>query len=248
MKPIIELTDVSKRYFIGQSVQTRDFRDVLASSLNPSNWFHKRPQSTHEFWALRHVSFTVHHGEVLGIVGRNGAGKSTLLKLISRITPPTEGEIKLRGKVTSLLEIGVGFHGELTGRENIYLSGAILGMKREDIKNRFAQIVRFAGVRKFIDTPVRFYSSGMYMRLAFSVAAYLKPEILIVDEVLSVGDAQFQKKSLKKMEEVRRMGKAVLFVSHNIESIQKICTRAIVLDRGRIIYDGNVFSAKKYLY
>lgn len=245
MRPIIELHHVSKRYFLGSPDPRRDLRDRVGQLLaHPMSFFRKKPLE--EFWALKDVSFSTYFGEVLGIIGKNGAGKSTLLKILSRITPPTAGEIRIRGKVTSLLEIGVGFNDELTGRENIYLNGAILGMKQQHIKKRFDEIVAFADVSEFIDTPVRFYSSGMYMRLAFSVAAHLQPDILIVDEVLSVGDVQFQEKGLKKMEEVRKLGKAVLFVSHNTESIKKICTRAIVLDHGHLVFDGDAVSAERY--
>jgi lipopolysaccharide transport system ATP-binding protein len=186
-----------------------------------------------EFWALRNVSFEVKQGEVVGIIGRNGAGKSTLLKLLSRITEPTEGRVRLRGRVASLLEVGTGFHPELTGRENIYLNGAILGMAREEISRKFDEIVDFAGTEKFLDTPVKRYSSGMYVRLAFAVAAHLEPEILIVDEVLSVGDAEFQKKCMGKMHDVASgKGRTVLFVSHNMVAIQSLCQHAVMLERG----------------
>ncbi len=190
------------------------------------------------FWALRDVSFEVAPGEVVGVIGRNGAGKSTLLKLLSRITEPSEGRITLRGRVGSLLEVGTGFHPELTGRENIFLNGAILGMKRAEIRKRFDEIVAFAEVEKFLDTPVKHYSSGMYMRLAFSVAAHLEPEILLVDEVLAVGDASFQRKCLNKMESVSKHGRTVFFVSHNMPAITRLCPRAIMLDRGRVYQDG----------
>lgn len=188
-----------------------------------------------EFWALRNVSFEVKQGEVLGIIGRNGAGKSTLLKVLSRITEPTEGRVRIRGRVASLLEVGTGFHPELTGRENIFLNGAILGMAREEIKRKFDEIVDFAGTEKFLDTPVKRYSSGMYVRLAFAVAAHLEPEILIVDEVLSVGDAEFQKKCLGKMQDVATgEGRTVLMVSHNMIAIQSLCQRVVFLERGRL--------------
>jgi lipopolysaccharide transport system ATP-binding protein len=191
-----------------------------------------------EFWALRDVSFEVKPGEVIGVVGRNGAGKSTLLKIISRITPPTKGRIEMRGRVGSLLEVGTGFHPELTGRENIFLNGAILGMTRHEIRRRFDEIVAFAEVERFLDTPVKRYSSGMYTRLAFAVASHLEPEIMIVDEVLAVGDAQFQKKCLGRMGEVSREGRTVLFVSHNMSAIKSLCTRALLVDAGRIALDG----------
>ena len=194
-----------------------------------------------EFWALKDVSFEVKQGEVLGIIGRNGAGKSTLLKILSRITEPTEGRVLLRGRVSSLLEVGTGFHPELTGRENIFLNGAILGMTQREIRKKFDEIVAFAEVEKFLDTPVKHYSSGMYVRLAFAVAAHLEPEILIVDEVLAVGDAEFQKKCLGKMNEVSRsQGRTVLFVSHNMEAVSKLCTHGILFEAGRVRAIGNV--------
>ena len=184
-----------------------------------------------EFWALKDVSFQVKQGEVLGIVGRNGSGKSTLLKILSRITEPTTGRVLLRGRIASLLEVGTGFHPELTGRENVFLNGAILGMTQLEIRKKFDEIVAFAEVEKFIDTPVKHYSSGMYVRLAFSVAAHLEPEILVIDEVLAVGDAEFQRKCLGKMDEVsRRDGRTVLFVSHNMEAVLKLCTRAMLFE------------------
>lgn len=194
-----------------------------------------------EFWALRDVSFEVKQGEALGIIGRNGAGKSTLLKVLSRITEPTEGQISLRGRVSSLLEVGTGFHPELTGRENIFLNGAILGMTQREIRKKFDEIVAFAEVDKFLDTPVKRYSSGMYVRLAFAVAAHLEPEILVIDEVLAVGDAEFQKKCLGKMDEVSRgHGRTVLFVSHNMEAVLKLCSRAVFIESGTVRTIGNV--------
>ena len=192
-----------------------------------------------EFWALKDVSFSIDSGDVVGIIGRNGAGKSTLLKLLSRITEPTSGSIRLRGRVASLLEVGTGFHPELTGRENIFLNGAILGMARAEIKRKFDEIVAFAEVEKFLDTPVKRYSSGMYVRLAFAVAAHLEPEILIVDEVLAVGDAQFQKKCLGKMQDVSKGGRTVLFVSHNMGAVTTLCRKAIWLNGGRIVRTGS---------
>jgi len=191
-----------------------------------------------DFWALRDVGFEVKHGEVLGIIGRNGAGKSTLLKLLSQITEPTEGRISINGRVASLLEVGTGFHPELTGRENVFLNGAILGMSRADILRQFDEIVAFAEVEQFIDTPVKHYSSGMYLRLAFSVAAHLEPEILVVDEVLAVGDASFQKKCLNKMEDVGRQGRTVLFVSHSMPAITRLCRRSLLLRYGHVVVDG----------
>ena len=196
-----------------------------------------------EIWALKDVSFTVEQGEVLGIIGRNGAGKSTLLKILSRVTAPTSGRIKVKGRVASLLEVGTGFHPELTGRENVYLNGAILGMSRKEIDHKFDEIVDFSGVEKFIDTPVKRYSSGMYVRLAFAVAAHLDPEILVVDEVLAVGDAEFQKKCLGKMGEVAQEGRTVLFVSHNMAAIESLCSKGLVFETGRMAFWGNIQEA-----
>ncbi|MDD5351267.1 MAG: ABC transporter ATP-binding protein [Chthoniobacteraceae bacterium] len=196
----------------------------------------RAPKET--FWALRDVSFSLERGEVVGVIGRNGAGKSTLLKVLSQITAPTSGEIDLHGRVGSLLEVGTGFHPELTGRENIFLNGAILGMNRREIVSQFDAIVDFAGVERFLDTPVKRYSSGMYVRLAFAVAAHLNPEILIVDEVLAVGDAEFQNKCLGKMHDVAQSGRTILFVSHNLQAISLLCTKGIVLSQGRIDFVG----------
>lgn len=190
-------------------------------------------------WALRDVSFTVNHGEVLGVIGRNGAGKSTLLKILSKVTGPTSGQIKMRGRIASLLEVGTGFHPELTGRENIYLNGAILGMSRDEITKKFDEIISFSEVEKFVDTPVKRYSSGMYVRLAFAVAAHLDPEIMVVDEVLAVGDAAFQRKCLGKLSENASEGRTVLFVSHNMAAINRLCSRAILLDKGELVADGS---------
>ncbi|PYN50294.1 MAG: ABC transporter ATP-binding protein, partial [Candidatus Rokuibacteriota bacterium] len=192
----------------------------------------------HAFWALKDVSFEVNRGEVVGIIGRNGAGKSTLLKILSRITEPTEGEVEIVGRVGSLLEVGTGFHPELTGRENVYLNGAILGMKRSEIDRRFDEIVAFSEIERFLETPVKHYSSGMYARLAFAVAAHLEPEILLVDEVLAVGDAAFQKKCLGKMGDVAEQGRTVLFVSHNLGAINDLCARSILLNNGQVEIDG----------
>jgi lipopolysaccharide transport system ATP-binding protein len=210
---------------------------ALDSNLPSSN---SQLPSKEDFWALRNVSFEAGRGEVVGIIGRNGAGKSTLLKILSRITDPTEGRVKLRGRVASLLEVGTGFHPELTGRENIYLNGAILGMSRAEIRVKFDEIVSFAEVEKFLDTPVKRYSSGMYVRLAFAVAAHLEPEILLVDEVLAVGDAAFQKKCLGKMEEVSRGGRTILFVSHQMAAVQNLCQRGILLKEGSIAEEGPI--------
>jgi lipopolysaccharide transport system ATP-binding protein len=218
----------------------RSFRRRLGGAPNEDG----RPASKEEFWALKDISFEVKRGESWGIIGRNGAGKSTLLKLLSRITEPTTGRIELDGKVASLLEVGTGFHPELTGRENIYLNGAILGMRRAEIKRKFDEIVAFAEVEKFLDTPVKRYSSGMYVRLAFAVAAHLEPDILIVDEVLAVGDSEFQKKCLGKMQSVsEKEGRTVLFVSHNMQAIRQMCRRVIFLRQGKIAYTGDPHAA-----
>lgn len=248
-KSIIEVHKVSKKYHIGVNEKYFSLRDsVVGIVKSPLRVFKpvklaKDGLADDEFWALKDVSFKVMPGEVLGIIGRNGAGKSTLLKVLSQITPPTSGEIKLRGRVGSLLEVGTGFHPELTGRENIFLNGAILGMKRWEVKKKFDEIVDFAEIEKFLDTPVKHYSSGMYTRLAFAVAAHLEPEILIVDEVLAVGDAQFQKKSLGKMSQVSKQGRTVLFVSHNMGAISQLCTRAIYIENGAISFDGQIQKA-----
>jgi lipopolysaccharide transport system ATP-binding protein len=239
---IIAVENLAKRYRIRHQEQGQNYvtlRDVLASKLTaPLRWFRQGFQPpagrAEDFWALRNVSFEVRQGEVLGIIGRNGAGKSTLLKVLSRITEPTEGRATLKGRVSSLLEVGTGFHPELTGRENIYLNGAILGMARTEIRRKFDEIVAFAEVETFLDTPVKHYSSGMYVRLAFAVAAHLEPEILIVDEVLAVGDAQFQKKCLGRMREVAVGGRTVLFVSHNMNAVESLCTTALRLERGGV--------------
>jgi lipopolysaccharide transport system ATP-binding protein len=238
----IEVRSVSKSFRIGEARQRHNtLRDVLAAlpraALQGARRFGRRA-AAEEFWALRDISFDVKAGEVLGVIGRNGAGKSTLLKILSRITEPTAGEIILRGRVGSLLEVGTGFHTELTGRENIFLSGAILGMREGEITRKFDEIVEFAEVERFIDTPVKHYSSGMYLRLAFAVAAYLEPEILLVDEVLAVGDAQFQRKCLGKMRDVAQHGRTVLFVSHNTSAVERLCQRAIWLEGGKLVGDG----------
>jgi lipopolysaccharide transport system ATP-binding protein len=236
----IRVQSLSKRYRVSLVRQRyRTLRDEIANgivSLFSSNG--GKHQEAETFWALKGVSFDVRHGEVIGIIGRNGAGKSTLLKILSRITEPTEGRATIHGRVGSLLEVGTGFHRELSGRENIYLNGAILGMKKAEINHKLDEIVAFAEVEKFIDTPVKHYSSGMYVRLAFAVAAHLEPEILIVDEVLAVGDAAFQKKCLGKMEDVAGVGRTVLFVSHNMAAISQICKRIIFLESGRVLADG----------
>jgi lipopolysaccharide transport system ATP-binding protein len=240
-QPIISVESLGKRYVLShqQSGGYRKISDRLSELARPWRWFAKG-QATDDFWALSDVTFSIQPGEVVGIIGRNGAGKSTLLKLLSRITDPTQGRIRLRGRVASLLEVGTGFHPELTGRENIFLNGAILGMTRAEIAAKFDEIVAFAEIERFLDTPVKRYSSGMYVRLAFAVAAHLEPEILVIDEVLAVGDAQFQAKCLGKMEEVAQGGgRTVLFVSHNLAAVSQLCTRVIVLDRGRVVCDGS---------
>lgn len=242
MKAIINVQNISKQYRIGtRRASYGTLKETLTGVLRAPlkrmmNW--NGHSSGEMVWALEDVNFKVMPGEVLGIIGRNGAGKSTLLKILSRITEPTRGRIKLYGRVGSLLEVGTGFHPELTGRENIYLNGAVLGMSRREINRKFDQIVAFAEIEKFLDTPVKHYSSGMYMRLAFAVAAHLDPEILIVDEVLAVGDAAFQRKCLGKMEDVRKQGRTVLFVSHQLTAIEKICSRVIMLRSGKVDFDG----------
>lgn len=261
----IRVENLSKLYRIGQRERYYTLRDTLARSLGaPFRWLRQRDDGrqmtgdgaiglrssvtghpspvsgpTTHIWALKDVSFEVKRGEIMGIIGRNGAGKTTLLKILSRITEPTEGYAEIRGRVGSLLEVGTGFHPELTGRENIYLNGAILGMKKAEIDRRFDEIVAFAEVEKFIDTPVKHYSSGMYVRLAFAVAAHLEPEILLVDEVLAVGDAAFQKKCLGKMGDVAKEGRTVLFVSHNMAAIRNLCSKCMLLECGQISIEGH---------
>jgi lipopolysaccharide transport system ATP-binding protein len=241
--PIITVDQISKKFVISHETQERykSFRDEIAVRIKAlaGNGRKRAPSTNEEFYALKDVSFEVHAGDRLGIIGRNGAGKSTLLKILSRITEPSKGRIRIRGRVASLLEVGTGFHPELTGRENVFLNGAILGMSRAEIRKKFDEIVSFAEVEKFLDTPVKRYSSGMYVRLAFAVAAYLEPEILVVDEVLAVGDAQFQKKCLGKMEDVsKNQGRTVLFVSHQMGTIAQLCDKSLLLNRGQIIAYG----------
>ena len=247
----IRVEGIGKRYQLGGTRERYStLRDQIQRWTSVGSLFRRRKQtdSASSFWALKDVSFEVRRGDVVGIIGRNGAGKSTLLKILSRITEPTEGEVDIHGRVGSLLEVGTGFHPELTGRENVYLNGAILGMKRTEIVSRFDEIVAFAEVEKFIDTPVKHYSSGMYTRLAFAVAAHLEPEILVVDEVLAVGDIEFQKKCLGKMGEVAKGGRTVLFVSHNMHAVNTLCGRGLVLQGGRIVFDGSAqASVAKYL-
>lgn len=256
-KPIIEIKNIGKKYNIThQRGGYITLRDILAGILkNPFRFLkHKAKQiagftSKEDFWALRGVNIKINKGDIVGIIGHNGAGKSTLLKILTGITPPTEGEIIMRGRVASLLEVGTGFHPELTGRENIFLNGAILGMTKKEIVKKFDEIVAFSGVEKFLDTPVKYYSSGMYVRLAFSVAAHMEPDILLVDEVLAVGDAEFQKKCLGKMEEVTHEdGRTILLVSHNMAAIQQICKKVIYLKNGQIEMIGDTTDViDKYL-
>jgi lipopolysaccharide transport system ATP-binding protein len=239
-EPIIAVRGLGKRYVL-QGPGNRTLREVIVSGLKAPLKLLSGARSTDEvFWALKDVTFDIAPGEAIGIIGRNGAGKSTLLKILSRITAPTTGEVRLRGSVASLLEVGTGFHSELSGRENIFLNGAIMGMSRAEVRARFDEIVAFAEVDKFLDTPVKRYSSGMYVRLAFAVAAHLQPEILVVDEVLAVGDASFQKKCLGKMQSVASGGRTVLFVSHNMAAISRLCSRAILLSHGEVAADGPV--------
>lgn len=236
----IKVENLGKKYKIGQIKKHPTLRDVLTSFGNS--------EKKDEFWALKNVSFEVNQGDVVGIIGKNGSGKSTLLKIISRITDPTEGQVTLKGRVASLLEVGTGFNPELTGRENIYLNGSILGMTRKEINKHFDEIVDFSGVEKFLDTPVKRYSSGMYVRLAFAVAAHLESEILLVDEVLAVGDAEFQKKCLGKMDSLSRSRRTVLFVSHNMNAIRNLCNICLFLENGEVNNFGNTnFAISKYL-
>jgi len=252
-KVALRVENVSKRYRIGAPQEQHDtVANAVAAMLKTPLRNYRRYKNLYDFrdkrqdgseaedviWALRDVSFEVGQGEVVGLVGLNGAGKSTLLKVLSRITPPTGGRIEISGRVSSLLEVGTGFHPELTGRENVYLNGTILGMRKREVDSKFDEIVDFSGVEKFLDTPVKRYSSGMRVRLAFAVAAHLEPEILIVDEVLAVGDAAFQKKCLNKMEDVGKGGRTVLFVSHNMNTVSRLCPRALLLQNGRITHDG----------
>jgi lipopolysaccharide transport system ATP-binding protein len=246
---MIRAEHLSKRYYIGRAEKYKTFRETVVRTVSaPVRRARSllRGQTTgaaeldKAIWALDDISFEVQRGEVVGIIGRNGAGKSTLLKVLSRITEPTHGQVRIRGHVGSLLEVGTGFHPELTGRENVYLNGAILGMKRVEIERKFDEIVDFAEIEEFLDTPVKHYSSGLYVRLAFAVAAHLEPEVLLVDEVLAVGDLAFQKKCLGKMNDVARTGRTVLFVSHSMASISALCTRAFLLEQGRLVTSGEV--------
>jgi ABC-type polysaccharide/polyol phosphate transport system ATPase subunit len=249
---VIRVENLSKKYIIGHQTQGEytTLRERIADGVKSIGHRLLKPTGKHvsdlayeEFWALKDVSFEIKQGDCVGIIGRNGAGKSTLLKILSRITEPTRGRISIKGRVASLLEVGTGFHPELTGRENIYLNGAILGMTRQEIKRKFDEIVAFAEVERFLDTPVKRYSSGMYMRLAFAVAAHLEPEILIVDEVLAVGDVQFQKKCLGKIQNISKgQGRSILFVSHNLDAIQRLCSRCLLLKSGELIANSNTAS------
>lgn len=245
MLPIIEVNHLSKEYDLRQSIKHETFREYLIRKVSFAS--ERRPEpladQARRFRALDDVSFEVAQGEVVGIVGRNGAGKSTLLKIISKVTDPTIGTVTLRGRLGSLLEVGTGFHPELTGRENVYLHGAILGMSKAEIDSCFDEIVAFSEIEKFLDVPIKRYSSGMYLRLAFAVAAHLETEILLADEVLAVGDIAFQRKCLRKMREVNRQGRTVLFVSHNMAAISELCRRGLVLDTGKLIFDGSAKEA-----
>lgn len=232
-KNAITISNLSKSYLIGKKKDS-SLRQTLTGILK------KKESSTESFFALENVSFEINEGDVIGIIGKNGAGKSTLLKILSKITQPTKGRIEINGRVASLLEVGTGFHPELTGRENIYLNGTLLGMSRKEVSDKLDEIIEFSGVKKFIDTPVKHYSSGMYVRLAFSVAAHLEPEILIIDEVLAVGDAEFQKKCLGKMKDVAGEGRTVIFVSHDLAAVRKLCTKGILLEHGKIVKQGEI--------
>lgn len=244
---VIKVENIGKRFRVGHYESHGLLTEQLGRALrDPLSLVRRRPKKT--FWALKDISFEVQEGEVLGLIGRNGAGKSTLLKILARITKPTVGEATIHGRVGSLLEVGTGFHHELSGRENVFLNGAILGMGRREIARKFDEIVAFAEVEKFIDTPVKHYSSGMYIRLAFAVAAHLETEILFVDEVLSVGDASFQKKCLGKMDEVAHQGRTVVFISHNMAAVTRLCPRTMVVSSGQIVYDGDTRTAISQYY
>jgi lipopolysaccharide transport system ATP-binding protein len=247
MTTVIKVENLSKKYLINHEKKTAQYetfaetlvqksKNIAKKIIHPFKGKEINSRTQEEFWALNDINFEINQGDKVGIIGRNGAGKSTLLKLLSRITEPTNGKIHINGRIASLLEVGTGFHPELTGRENIYLNGAILGMSRKEIKAKFDEIVAFAEVEKFLDTPVKRYSSGMYVRLAFAVAAHLEPDILVVDEVLAVGDVEFQKKCLGKMEDVSKDGRTILFVSHNMNAIKQLCSKAILLDKGAISF------------
>jgi len=245
MKPIIAAEGLSKRYKIGAQSHN-SLRDAVASMVRSPFKRFRSNDSGNTIWALKDVSFEIDPGEVVGIIGRNGAGKSTLLKILSQITRPTKGRVALNGRVGSLLEVGTGFHSELTGRENVFLNGAILGMSRAEIQRKFDEIIAFAETEQFLDTPVKHYSSGMTVRLAFAVAAHLEPEILIIDEVLTIGDVEFQKKCLGKMNEVTRAGRTVLFVSHDLNAVNSICERALLLHEGAVVMSGVTADVTRY--
>lgn len=257
MTSAISVHNLGKKYILSHKSpeQYTALRDVIANGVKNAARKLRHPFSEpaidaahEEFWALKDVSFDIQQGDRVGIIGRNGAGKSTLLKVLSRITEPTEGKAKIRGRVASLLEVGTGFHPELTGRENIYLNGAILGMSKAEIKQKFDEIVAFAEVEKFLDTPVKRYSSGMYVRLAFAVAAHLEPEVLIVDEVLAVGDVQFQQKCLGRMESLGSSGRTILFVTHNMDAMLALCNRGLVIEKGSIVFDGDPLEARQHYF
>lgn len=238
MKPVIEIHQLGKKYRIGKAEPYLALRDVLSNTAR--NIFRKENADKQDFWALQDINLSIEKGERIGIIGRNGAGKSTLLKILSRVTWPTTGSAVIRGRLASLLEVGTGFHPELTGRENIYLNGSILGLRKSEINKQFDAIVDFSGIEPFLDTPLKNYSSGMQLRLAFAVAAHLEPEVLLIDEVLAVGDIEFQKKCIGKMEEVSKQhGRTVLFVSHNMAAITQLCTNSILLEDGKISYKGD---------
>jgi lipopolysaccharide transport system ATP-binding protein len=258
MKPVIEIRNISKLYQLGETKPfSGSFRETLLQGVRKP-WRALRGSSQNgnghvkaaerSFWALKDVSFDVHAGDTIGIIGANGAGKSTLLKILSRITEPTEGDVRVRGRLASLLEVGTGFHPELTGRENVYLNGAILGMSKAEISSKFDEIVAFSEIGKFLDTPVKRYSSGMYVRLAFAIAAHLDPDVLIIDEVLAVGDAAFQKKCMAKMADARARAKTVVFVSHNVAAVESLCNRAVVLRDGKMVYAGATKEALDYYH
>ena len=238
MEKAITINSVSKNYIIGKK-KDETFRGAISNLLSSSGKGEK-------FTAIDNISLDIYKGQAIAIIGKNGAGKSTLLKILSRITKPSTGKITIEGRVASLLEVGTGFHPELTGRENIFLNGTLLGMSKKEIRQKFDEIVGFSGVEKFIDTPVKHYSSGMYVRLAFSVAAFLEPEILIIDEVLAVGDAEFQSKCLGKMQDVSNNGRTVIFVSHNMAAVRGLCEKAIVLKKGKVVFEGNQIDAIDY--
>jgi len=235
----IQVENLGKRYNIGTIARSGTLRDALANLISAPLRRNSPPTKASSFWALRNVSFTLEHGNILGIIGRNGSGKSTLLKMLARITRPTEGSLEVRGRLGSMLEVGVGFHPELTGRENVYLNGSLMGLKRAEINRRFDQIVDFSGIENFIDTPVKFYSSGMYIRLAFSTSVHLEPDILLIDEVLAVGDVEFQQKCLKKIAQMRQQRQTVIFVSHSMVPTVNICTEVIWLQHGRMVEQGD---------